>query len=124
MAKLERAEQVHVLPGDGRDAGDEFHRGGVRGSPFLLMDARQQCRVVVDDGVRDETGAVVPRLLLGFGVDAQFPAVDVRDGAAQPVIRFTAVQGLLDGLTQVDVVDEPEDVGKRLGQAVPISARA
>src|SRR5689334_21032711 len=55
-------------------AGDERHRGLVARGALLLVDAREQGRVVVDDGVGDQAGTLVPQLLLGFGVHAQLAA--------------------------------------------------
>ena len=38
---------------------------------LLLVHAGEQQGVVVDDGVGDQPGALIPYLLLGFGFDAE-----------------------------------------------------
>src|SRR6266851_9405068 len=77
-AELERPEQIDVLPRDGRNPSEDRHRLLIVGSGFLGIHFRQERHVVVDDRVGNESCAFVPYLLLGFGFDAKFPAVDKR----------------------------------------------
>lgn len=52
----------------------------------------------------------MPDLLLGFGLDSEFARLHIRNRAPQPVVRLTAVQGLLHALPEQRIVDEGEDV--------------
>ncbi len=49
-------------------------------------------------------------LLLGFGLDSEFARLHIRNRAPQPVVRLTAIQGLLHALPEQRIVDEGEDV--------------
>ena len=87
-----------MLPRDGRNPANECHRLLIIHGRLVFVHLRQQRHVVVDDRVGDEPRAFVPDLLLGFGFDTKFPAVDKRDSPAQPMIRFPTIQCLLHAL--------------------------
>lgn len=63
--EVEVADQVDIAPGDGRGALEHFDGFQVSGCHFLLVDPGEEQGVVVDDGVGDEAGTLVPYLLFG-----------------------------------------------------------
>jgi hypothetical protein len=92
--EFDGTEQIDVLPGNRRNAAEQVDRLLVAGSALFLVDLGQLRRVVVDDRIGDQARAFVPDLLLGFGFDAEPPAVDKRHGAPKSVIGFSPVERL------------------------------
>jgi hypothetical protein len=110
LVELEAAIQIDVLPGDRRYPFENLHRLVVTDSLLLFQHAGRDRRIVIDHRIGDEPRALVSDLLLGFGADVQLSGIDVSDGTAESMIRFTAVECFLHALTQCDVVDEVQDV--------------
>src|SRR6516225_7473240 len=104
-AEFNRSNQVHVLPRYRRDTGQRRHGLLIAGRLFLLVYHRQQRRVVVDDRIADQTRALIPDLLFGFGLHPQLPAVDVRYRPPQPMIGLAPIQRLLHALPQLRLVN-------------------
>ena len=75
--------QQDVPPGRRRYLGDEFQRPGVAGRLVFRQQPRQDGRVVVDNRVGDQPGALVADLDFDVGTAGQFllPA-DLGDGRA------------------------------------------
>jgi hypothetical protein len=68
-------------------------------------------RVVIDDAVRDQTGAFAPDLLFLFGLKAQLAEIGVGNGSAQLMIILAAVESPLDIAAKRCGVNVIEKVG-------------
>ena len=53
--EIQVSKQIDVLPGDGADHLDQVQRRHVAGRLVLLVDTRQEGRIVVDNGIDKES---------------------------------------------------------------------
>ena len=84
--------QQDVAPRRWRNLRDQLYRFGIAGCLVLGQQPRKDRRVVVDDRVGDQPGALVADLNFDIGTAGQlFFAADLRDGRAQLVIGLDAV---------------------------------
>jgi len=80
--KLVPAVEIDVLPRQRRDP-FELLNDGLMALPLMIgQQRREQIRVVVDDGIGNETGTVVPHVLLGHRVHAKLAFMGKEGGSA------------------------------------------
>ena len=107
------ADQIDIPPSDGRRAPENLDRLLVIGCELLLVLPRQEQGIVVDDGVCDEPLALVPDLLLRFGLHAELARIHVRNGPPHAVVvSLASIQRFLNTLAKDRITHKIEDVDR------------
>jgi len=99
-----------VLPGYRGDTLEDLRGGEVATKLQLGQCLGQDQGVVVDDGVADQSGTLVPDLLFMLGAGPESTTVGISDGAAQLMVGLAAVERLLDVAPQHRRIDAVQQV--------------
>ena len=81
-----------MLPGDGGDLFGYSRALHIPGSLLVLQELGKDRGVVEDDAIGDQAAAFRPEFWLVLGLETEFAAAGVGDGAPQLVIVFAPIQ--------------------------------
>ena len=97
ITEVELSQEIHLSPSRRTDLLYPVGQREIAAAAFGALQALgQNAGVVVNDAVRQQSGAFAPHLLLQIGAGAQLGAVGMGHGANQLVIGLAVIQRALD----------------------------